>query len=312
MAGFFGLFDYTKPGKGVDPDAPQKHPFFLFWELYWRKFSKFILLNMVYFLILSPIILYLYTSFYSVVITSLKVDPSEVATILFQIMMSIAISIPEWLRYVLMAASVILYGPATAGLTYMLRNYAREEHAWFSDFFARAKANFKQSLFFGLLDALVFIIMSFNISYLASGQNTAGATGMSATMIQVSGYVSVLFMLIFTFMRFYTYTLLITFDLKIMQILKNSFIFAIVGLWKNVIALLCTIAFAAVVFLIHPVVELILLPLFALSFWGFIAVFTCYPVIKKYMIDSLNKEEAPEGEQTENLGESPEHAGSED
>jgi hypothetical protein len=207
MAGFFGLFDYTKPGKGVDPDEPQKHPFFHFWELYWRKFSKFIVLNMIYFLILSPIILYLYTSFYSMVVTALNIDASEVATILFQIMMSVAVSIPNWLAYALLALSVLPKG-RHGGLTYMLRNYAREELRGCPTFFARAKANFKQGCSSACWTPRVF---RQSIKFLSDrGQRIPVCPDCPRRACGASGYVSVRFMLNFVFMRFYSYMLLIT------------------------------------------------------------------------------------------------------
>ncbi len=56
MAGFFGLFDYTKPGKGVDKNSPQKKRIFVFFELYFRKFWKLITLNLIYILFCIPII----------------------------------------------------------------------------------------------------------------------------------------------------------------------------------------------------------------------------------------------------------------
>lgn len=56
MAGLFGMFDYSKPGKGVDKNAPQKKRFFLFFELFFRKFSKMVLLNLMYLLFCLPII----------------------------------------------------------------------------------------------------------------------------------------------------------------------------------------------------------------------------------------------------------------
>ena len=56
MAGFFGLFDYSKPGKGVDKNGPQKKRFFHFFELYFRKFWKLITLNMLYVLFCIPIV----------------------------------------------------------------------------------------------------------------------------------------------------------------------------------------------------------------------------------------------------------------
>lgn len=56
MAGFFGLFDYSKPGKGVDKDAPQKKRIFLFFELYFRKFWKLCALNLLYVLFCIPVV----------------------------------------------------------------------------------------------------------------------------------------------------------------------------------------------------------------------------------------------------------------
>ncbi|MCL2035163.1 MAG: DUF624 domain-containing protein [Oscillospiraceae bacterium] len=48
MAGIFGFFDYSKPGKGVEKDEPQKPRFLYFWELFFRKFWKLIQLNLLY------------------------------------------------------------------------------------------------------------------------------------------------------------------------------------------------------------------------------------------------------------------------
>lgn len=52
--GLFGGF--TKPGKGVRKDAPKKKRFFYFFELYFRKIKKVILLNLLYILFCIPII----------------------------------------------------------------------------------------------------------------------------------------------------------------------------------------------------------------------------------------------------------------
>lgn len=56
MAGFFGFFDATKPGPGVSKDEPKKKPFFLFWELYFRKFFKLIIANLLYALVSIPVV----------------------------------------------------------------------------------------------------------------------------------------------------------------------------------------------------------------------------------------------------------------
>ena len=56
MSLFGGLFNYSKPGPGVDKDAPKKKRFFYFFELYGRKFWKLIELNLLYLLCCIPIV----------------------------------------------------------------------------------------------------------------------------------------------------------------------------------------------------------------------------------------------------------------
>ena len=56
MAGFFGLFNYNKPGPGVAKDAPRKKRFFVFWSLYFRKFWKLMQANVLYVLFSLPVL----------------------------------------------------------------------------------------------------------------------------------------------------------------------------------------------------------------------------------------------------------------
>lgn len=50
------LFNPSKPGPGVSKDRPQKKRFFLFWELYFRKFWKLIQANLIYVLFSLPVV----------------------------------------------------------------------------------------------------------------------------------------------------------------------------------------------------------------------------------------------------------------
>lgn len=56
LAGFFGLFDYSKPGPGVDKNAPQKKGFVVFFEIYFRKFWKLCVANLLYVLVSLPVV----------------------------------------------------------------------------------------------------------------------------------------------------------------------------------------------------------------------------------------------------------------
>lgn len=291
MAGFFGLFNYSKPGKGVDADAPKKHPFFLFWELIWRKLSRLIVLNMMYFVCILPILSFAYTQFYvSIMQYFSDYLPAEEFSLgpLPSLLASFAVSIPYPLFIVLLVVSIVIYGPATCGFTYMMRNFAREEHAWLSDFFSKFKSNFKQGVAIGILELLVYTVFILNLTMDAPVDSATGAVSMVFT---VAKYVSLFLAVIFTFMRHYFYTMIVTFELTIWQIIKNAAIFAVLGVFRNLLVSAVIIVTAAALVFFSGWVELILIPLIMFSFWGFLTTFTCYPVIKKYMIDPLNADD---------------------
>ena len=56
VAGFFGLFDYNKPGPGVDKGGSEKKGFVIFFEIFMRKFWKLITANLLYVLISLPVL----------------------------------------------------------------------------------------------------------------------------------------------------------------------------------------------------------------------------------------------------------------
>ncbi len=48
--------DYNKAGRGISKNAPKKKAFFVFWEIYFRKFWKLIQLNFITFIFCIPIV----------------------------------------------------------------------------------------------------------------------------------------------------------------------------------------------------------------------------------------------------------------
>lgn len=56
MAGFFGLFNYEKPGPGVDKNPQQKKAFVVFFEIFGRKFWNLILVNLIHILFSLPVV----------------------------------------------------------------------------------------------------------------------------------------------------------------------------------------------------------------------------------------------------------------
>jgi len=289
MAGFFGLFDYSAPGKGVDKNAPAKRPFFLFFELLWPKLGRLVFLNLIYFVILLPILTAVYYLFYNFTfswltgydagtLAQMGLDPSNVQLpLLPAILLGIARGLPAWLSAVLRAISVILYGPASCGMAFMLRSFVLQEHVWNSDFFDKLRQNFKQGLALGLIDIVLLCLFLFNIIFISNSEIPA--------ILVVAQYVSMALLAIYLFMRNYFFILTVTFHLTIFQLLKASSILSVAGLWRNFLVLIVNAALIILTVFLWPLAELVMMPLLVFSLMGFVSMFTCFPVVKKYMID---------------------------
>lgn len=259
-------------------NAPVKKGVFRFLELYFRKFWRFLSVNILYFLATLPMLLYVFYTVNGLFADKLGNQGILLAGLGF--LASFFSFIPSVLELPLLVLSVLLYGPLTMGMTYMFRNFAREEHAWGSDLWSRAWSNAGQGVFFGLLDlvlTLVFVNGMFS-SVVKAGQ-TLGY-GISIVLSVLSGIAFV----IWYFMRHYTYLMAVTVNLNVFRILKNAWLFVVLGFGRNVICGLVTLACLVVTFLLNQLLTVFTLPFFFYSFSWFCTVFTCYPIVKKYII----------------------------
>jgi len=184
------------------------------------------------------------------------------------------------IRLVLTLLLILLWGagPVTAGFTYVLRNYAREEHAWiWSDFIRVLRENFKQGMAVWLIDWVVFYVMAFAFFYYGS---------MPGWMAALQVLIGLLFVL-YTFMHFYIYPMMVTFKLRLRDLYRNSALFAFGRLFHNIGVLLLILLFT-LPFLyfsnLSAIVLIILVIFILLSFLGFIVNFSVYPQLKKFMI----------------------------
>ena len=248
MAGFFGMFDHSKPGPGVSKNEPQKKAFFKFLELYGRKFWKLVIANLLYVLVSLP---------------------------------------------------VVTQGLAQAGLTYITRNYAREKHAFIkADFFETIKKNWKQALVVGILELVVGGIMAFALYfYWMSAMTAEDFSFMSIIPVALS-----LFMvMMFVFTRYYLYLQMITFNMSLRQLIRNSVLFAMAGVKQNlVITGVLLVIYVLMILLVWnffwlsiPII-LAMLIFFLPAFRSFLIQFTIFPLVKKAIIDPYYKEHPDE------------------
>lgn len=139
----------------------------------------------------------------------------------------------------IMVPCVAITGPFNAGVTYVLRNWARDEHSFvFSDFKDAVKANWKQSLVISLIDGILpFLIYTCWRFY-------GGMLAQSSFYIVPTALV-LLVTIVWSLASMLAYPMLITYDLKLKDVIRNSILLTLAKLPFAVIIKLATLAIPA-------------------------------------------------------------------
>ncbi len=179
--------------------------------------------------------------------------------------------------FILFCLPVVTIGPAIAGMTKVARNYSQERNAFvWSDFWSTFKKCFKQSFIMGLID-LVFIVAvsaGFRVYPYLAEQN-------SAMYIMLVLFISC--SLLFFMMHFYIYLMIVSTNLSLMQILKNSLFLVSLGIKNCIFTLLTWVFVLSLLYVLLPY-SFLLLFVWPFGFMSFVTAFNCYPVIRKYVI----------------------------
>ena len=204
------------------------------------------------------------------------------------------INVLSTVDYVLIALSLLVlftFGPMMVGTTYLFRNMVREEPIFlWSDFIHAIKKNFRQAIVFGIIDLGIFVLSAYNLMffYLNYGQSMMMAMMFFATLIIVTLYIT---------MRMFIYPMMITFDLSIIKLLKNSLIFSVLGIKRNAIGLVTITVIALATFMLMTLylpIGILLPFIIVFSLLGYTGTYYAYPTISKYMIEPYyNKDGSP-------------------
>lgn len=263
--GFLGLGNYNKPGPGVEKDEPKKAAPIRFFEIFFRKFWKLVQANLLFLI------------------------PVTVTLFLF-VMISTVLGESFLTPYIAMIPFIFL-SPFVSGLTFITRNFTREEHAFiWSDFFKTVKNNFKLFLLNGLICYVVTVVISIALQYYASNLSNNWFFYFPFGICMMAA-------ILFIFTQYYMPVVLITFDLKFKQALKNSFYFGILGMGRNfLLSLILVVVFVGIYLLmgylvLTMMIAIALIALILFSFCSFLIQFTVYPVVEKYMINPPESQE---------------------
>ena len=289
MAWFFGLHNYSKPGRGVRKDEPPKTGIALYFDILFRRFWKIITLNLIYLIFSIPAIVISF--FLSTYMTSWI---ASVAGIDFNGEMG------QTFRLIGLFGAVLLLhicgsGGASAGMTYVLRKYVNDTHSWaWSDFIDNIKSNFKQSISVYAINILVIIF--FVVGY------TFYTHIMTGTLAFVFKGLITAMALIFILMQMYTYQLMVGFDLSVKKIYKYAAILTMVKLPWNILSAVVSTALMYIVyelFMSYPVIIFIVILTLFFSVLSFTQIFMTNNVVKKYILEpSLKKAKIQENTET--------------
>ncbi len=196
----------------------------------------------------------------------------------------------SYVFYGLGALVLLTFGCVNVGTAYILRNIAKGEPVFiWHDFWYAIKRNWKQALPFGVIDGLINGILIFNV-YTTVVSSSDFITSMMF-------WANIVLMILYFFMRCYIYVQMVTFKLSVFKIVKNSLIFALLGLKRNVLALLGTIVCVILEITFFFSFGGLLVPFgiaaplaVMLSFMAYMKVYAAYFKIKTIMIDPYYEE----------------------
>ena len=223
MGLFSGMFSGKSNRPDFTPDMMPKNRFELFFEMLKLNLFNLLKVNLMYFVFWIPFWIWTWMNL-NVLLTYDSVE---------------AFAVDGYMMVYAMGAAlcVMITGPAKCALKYITRNYARDEHVWlWSDFIGAIKANWKQGLALSVLNGLFLFLFVYGLSFY---NNMAAATGSYVYLfLQV---LLVVLGVIYLLMNLYAWPMMVTYELKFTQILRNSLVLAIGRLPQSVLFGLITI-----------------------------------------------------------------------
>lgn len=176
---------------------------------------------------------------------------------------------------------VFTFGIVNACIAYVMRNIVKgDSTTLISDIKYCVKRNWKQALLLGIIDIVMIAVIAYDVMFFFLSGSGIVASFLFGMMLIVA--------MLYVMMRNYMYILLVTFDLPIRKILKNSFIFALLGFKRNIVAFLGGALVWVLDYLIMTVmfpIGLVLPVIFLVSLTTFMGIYAAYPKIKEVMID---------------------------
>ncbi len=245
MNGYF----YGKSGKGdFTPDDLPKNRWELFWAMLRVRFSALTRLNLMTIIVFLPylaIILFNFIqllfglsnalSYQEAITAGIQPDPEQISPELvdlfekftengvFQIQNFVhdLTQVYVWRMVLLLIPAILITGPAEAGLAYVCRNWARDEHAFiWSDFKDAMRDNWKQAIGISAITSVIPIIMYMCWQFY-------GNLAADSMFYMIPQMVVVMLGIIWILALVFYYPLMVSYKMTFRQLLKNGMMLSI-------------------------------------------------------------------------------------
>ena len=247
---FMNNYYYGKSGKGdyTKDDLPTNR-WQLFWEMLKIRLSGLVRLNLMYVVVWLPalfVVLYNILRAYSGLMNMTELQATQTAAEFAQTQATFVSGVQALAMrtLLLLIPCIAITGPFTAGVAYITRNWARDEHAFiWSDFKDAVKENWKQALavscITSVLPFVVYVCWTFY-----------GEMASQSVLYLAPQVLSLMIALLWMMSLMYTYPLMVTYKLRFRDLIRNSFILCVGRLPMTIGLKLLSVVPAAIALLV--------------------------------------------------------------
>lgn len=230
--GIFDRFYYGKAGKAdyTEMDMP-KTRVALFFQVFKERFFDLIKVNFLQLIFWIPFLLWTMLNISAIQTIDVSVYEGQ-ANAGVEILSTMSGYVVMWFAGLI--PCILITGPSSAGSAYLMRNWARDQHAFlFSDFKDAFKSNWKQALGVSAMTCILPIVVYTAMMYYSQMAN-------SNALMFVPMVVVLSVTLMWVLMLPLLYAMMIGYELSFKTLLKNAFLMAAASLPKMVLARLFT------------------------------------------------------------------------
>lgn len=226
---FMNNYYYGKSGKGdYQKDDLPRTRWQLFWEMLRVRFAGLFRLNIVSVIAWLPamyVLIQLMSNLFNIagVAQTVEMDPSAATPEQLELVQNLRPLYNSVIMrsLLLLVPAIAITGPFQAGMAYVTRNWARDEHAFvWSDFKDALIANWKQSLVISFITGLVPLIV-----YV--GYQFYGDMGQQNLLFVVPQMLTAMLGLVWTLALVYFYPMMVTYKLNLRTLLRNAFLLSV-------------------------------------------------------------------------------------